>query len=447
VDLVIRNATIIDSHFTGAVDIAIDAGRIEALFSPGATCVATQEIDARGQIVMPGLIDAHVHLREPGLTYKETIATGTAAALMGGVTTVLDMPNTLPPVSTPQILQAKGELVAGRAWADTGFFALLGPGMIHQLAALVDAGCVGFKLFLGPTTGNLQAPDFGELYAAFQILADLGVPVVVHAEDRALVEYAQVQSTEDPLSYHAFLKQRPAFGEVMATQQICRLAAATGARVHIAHVALADAVEVIAQAKSHGWPITAETSPAYLFLCDEDYTDIGTAMKVLPPVRSRVDQLALWEGLHDGAIDMIATDHAPHTPADKAKDLAVAAAGAPGVETLLQLLLDASQDGQCTVTDIARWCAYVPAQIFGLASKGKICPGARADLVVVDTQAPWTIDQQQLHSKPCVSPFHGWHGVGMARHTVLAGKVVMTDSRLVGQPQGIWVKPGRVGNV
>ncbi|HHT28566.1 MAG TPA: dihydroorotase family protein [Firmicutes bacterium] len=445
-DLVIRNAKVVDAHFSGMVDIAIEGGDIGALLSPGTACTAAQELDAQGCIVMPGLIDAHVHLREPGLTHKETIATGTAAAVCGGVTTVLDMPNTAPPVSSPQILKEKGKLVAGQAWADVGFYALLGPGMVHQLAALVEVGCVGFKLFLGPTTGSLPAPDWGELYEAFQILADLGVPVVVHAEDRAWVECGQAQvSNRGVFDYQSFLIQRPKLGEVSATQQICLLAGATGAPIHIAHVTSAEAVEVIGRAKSYGWSVTAETSPMYLFLSDEDYAAVGTAMKVLPPVRGRTDQAALWAALRNGIIDMIATDHAPHTPADKDQDLANAAAGAPGVETLLPLLLDAGRQGRCTLADITRWCAYEPARRFGFPNKGRIQPGGRADLVIIDTNEVWTIDQSQLHSKSCVTPFHGRRGVGKARYAILAGNIVMADGDLVGRPRGNWVKPTQGG--
>lgn len=444
-DLVIRGAQVVSSDRIAPLDVAVNDGKIAALLAPGEPCTADECIDAHGLYLLPGLVDAHVHMRDPGMTNKESIVSGTIAAACGGVTTVLDMPNTMPPVADVPTLRAKTRLVPGRAHVDVGFYALLGPGTIDRLPDLAAAGCMGFKLFLGPTTGNLQAPDWGELTSAFRILADLRIPIVVHAEDRAMIDYWLPRARQMGDDYAAFLAGRPESGEIAATERICRLAGETGAAVHIAHVTLAQAVDVIAAAKERKWPVTAETCPPYLFLTADDYRQVGTAMKVLPPVRQAADRAALWAALRCGTLDMVATDHAPHTTDDKAKGLWDAAAGAPGVETLLPMLLAAARRGTCTLPQIVRWCAEAPAIRFGIAGKGRLTPGAWADMVLVDLQRPWEIKPQRLHSLSAsaeTTPFHGWTGNGAPVMTLLHGRVVAQDGEPVGQPAGQWVHPG-----
>lgn len=440
-DVVIRGAHVVRPQRVSRLDVAIENGKIAALLAPGATCPAHAEIDADGLILLPGLVDTHVHLREPGLTHKETIITGTMAAACGGVTTVLDMPNTMPPVTDPAILRSKGHHILGQAWVDVGLYALLGPGMNHnRLHELLEAGCVGFKLFLGPTTGNLQAPGWGELLALCHDLASLRIPLVVHAEDREVVEW-QGQVQDDVPTYEAFLASRPAWGEVDTTARMCRLAGSTGVRVHIAHVSQAEAVDVIQVAKQRGWPVTAETCPPYLFLTANDYPRVGNQMKVLPPIRYDRDQQKLWEGLHYGAIDTVATDHAPHTEDEKARPLAEAASGAAGVETMLPLLLNAVHQGRCTLQDIALWCAEAPASRFGLHGKGRITPGAWADLVLVDMEKNWMIEANSLHSLSPQNPFCGQQGRGAPVCTFLRGQVIAAEGEPVGEPTGEWVRP------
>jgi len=195
-----------------AADIAISGARIGRLLAPGETCIAEKVIDAGGLYVLPGLIDAHVHLREPGLAHKETIATGTRAAACGGVTTVLDMPNTVPPVTDVDALLAKGHMIEGQAHVDVGLFAALTPGALPRIRAMVEAGSMGFKLFLGPTTGDLEAPGWGELLDMAAIVAEMGVPFVVHAEDREMIEYWTPRGRRKGSGYDDFLDSRPEFG-------------------------------------------------------------------------------------------------------------------------------------------------------------------------------------------------------------------------------------------
>lgn len=441
IDLLVRGGKVVTSREVFQADVAIANGRVEKLLRPGSPCRSASVLDAGDLYVMPGLIDAHVHLREPGLVDKEDIASGTMAAACGGVTTVLDMPNTLPPVESAPILAAKAELIRGKAYVDVGLFALLSTGSARQINALIDAGCVGFKLFLGPTTGNLAAPSWGELLEIFSHMAGTEVPIVVHAENREVIEYWLPKAKRVGEGYDSFLASRPEFGEVAATAQVCRLAGATGTSVHIAHLALKDAVEVVRQARMAGWPVTAEACIPHLFLTADDYEIVGAAMKVLPPVRHRADQEALWQGLARGDIDIIATDHAPHLESDKEGPAWDAAAGAPGVETLLPLLLERARQGSYTLSDIARWCAAAPAARFGLEGKGCIKPGAWADLVLVDLGKEWVLEGKNLHSRCRTIPFEGRTGYGAPVLTLLRGRVVAQEGQVVGNPTGSWVRP------
>ncbi len=442
-DTLIRGGTIVTPRTLFRADIAIRDGIVTRLLAPGQTCSARQVIDADGLYVLPGLIDAHVHLREPGLTHKETIASGTQAAACGGVTTVIDMPNTLPPVVDAETVFHKGRLIEGGAQVDVGLYAALTPEACQELSQIIKAGVMGFKLFLGPTTGGLQAPGWGQLLDVFTVLAKNGLPVVVHAEEREVIEHWTARAKESGSGYHHLLASRPEFGELSATASICRLAGETGAKVHIAHVSLAGAVEMISEAKAAGWPVTGETCPPYLFLTEEDFSTIGTAMKVLPPIRRQRDQDQLWQGLHTGALDTIATDHAPHLPEEKAADIWNAPGGAPGVETLLPLMLEAVHRGKCTLCDIVRWCCARPAAIFGLSGKGHLRPGAMADIAIVDLERPWHVQNERLHSLARSSPFADWRGRGLPVATLVRGQTVARNGEPVGEPTGRWLRSDR----
>lgn len=443
-DLLIRGGQVITPHGIQQLDVVISKGIISELVPPGTSLAAKEQVDVGGLYILPGLIDAHVHMREPGYLHKESMQTGTAAAACGGVTTVLDMPNTLPPVSGPGELAAKAALISGRAHVDIGLYALLGSSDPATLQALAAAGAIGFKLFLGPTTGDLRAPEWGELLAIGPYLAELGLPVVVHAEDRSVIEYWQPRSQQVGNNYAQFMSSRPAFGELAATAQACLLAGLTGAHMHVAHVSLARALDYIEQAKAHGWPVSAEACLPHLFLTNNDYPAIGNKMKVLPPVRTADDQAALWQGLHAGALDIVATDHAPHTDADKAGSIWQSASGAPGVETLLPLMLNAAANGRCTLCDIVRWCSYMPAHLFALPGKGVIAPGYQADMVFIDMQAEWQVQPEQLHSRSAITPFAGFRGKGRVVDVYLHGQLVARDGELTGAiPSGRWLRPAR----
>lgn len=454
-NVVVRGGTIVTAERTFVADIIVRNGRIAALVENSgpvawddgdcfALASAGTVIDATGQYVLPGLIDVHVHFRDPGATDKEDFATGTKAAAAGGVTTVLDMPNTLLPVSSAAVLEEKATLVAGRAYVDYGLYGVINECNLHELAGLAEAGAAAFKLFLGPTTGDIRAPGWGRLVEVFETVRDIGLPLVVHAEDRDVIEYWEQRlvrrrdTSLDAHEYSTFLATRPRFGEAAATQTTCLLAAMTNTPVHIAHVSIAEAVGVIRQAKADGAPITAETCPTYLTMTAADCQRLGTMSKILPPIREQSDQDELWRALHDGTIDIIATDHAPHEPTAKhGLSWVEAAGGMIGVQTMLPLLLAEVDRGRLSLHDIVRWTSRKPAELFGLAHrKGDVRIGLDADLVIVDLHRETTVTEDRLQSRSKNSPLLGTTLRGAVVHTIVRGHVVVRDGHVAGRPIG-----------
>lgn len=447
-DLWIRGGIIVTEYGEFPADIKIADGKIAAVVRPGEKWEHGERdsgdaltVDASGCHVLPGVIDVHVHFRDPGLTHKEDFLTGSAAAACGGVTTVLDMPNTVPPVATADIFAEKKAALEGRSYVDYGLYAVITEGNADELPAMAEAGACAWKLFMGPTTGDIRAPELGELLHIFEhVVRPLGLPVVVHAEDRSVIEEAQRRVRDSGRSdYSALLASRPRMGEIIATETAARLAETTGVPVHIAHVTLAEAVDVIARHKARGVPITAETCPHYLWLSDEDVEALLPEAKILPLIRGSADRAALWEGITAGTIDVVATDHAPHRPEEKegASDLWAVPAGSPGVETLLPLMLDAVHEGRLTLPRLVQLLCANPARIFGLhPAKGSLRPGSDGDVVIIDLREKTTIDQSRLHSKVKRSLFHGKTVQGKIRATIVRGQIVAENGELVGQPEG-----------
>lgn len=414
----------------------------------------TGEIDASGLWVIPGAVDVHVHFREPGLTDKEDFMTGSAAAAVGGVTTVLDMPNTLPPVTNGSLLRQKKEGLAGRSYVDYGLFGCLTAGevpgaedvawLIDQVEAMLQEGACGIKIFMGPTTGDIRSPGFGTLYQVCKHFASTDVIFTFHCEDRESIEVStsMIQSAKGSLhKYQTLLDARPRFGELIATDAALRLALETGAKVHIAHVALKEAVWAIERAKAAGARVSAETCPQYLLLTDEDYPVLGEMMKVLPPIRHQDDQDVLWEGLRSGIIDCVATDHAPHqrsvgqAPVDPPSAL-TGPFGCAGVETMLPLMLHCATSRGISVDDVVKWCATHPADIYHLSGKGRLSPGADADIVLIDPRIEWIIEDATWRSKSNNTPFWGLQLKGKPVLTLSKGRVIAQDGQVVGAPIG-----------
>lgn len=437
-DLVITGATVVTETATLKADLAVKDGLVLAIGAPGAMPDAAERLDAAGLHLLPGAIDVHVHFREPGYTHKEDWATGTAAAAMGGVTTVFEMPNTSPPTGTPEALRLKQE-AAKKAHVDYGLYGLLAEDNIDQLEALIEGGVAAFKCFMGNTFGNLPSPSTGAMLEGFEIVAKHGLRIALHAETASIMawrgERLKAAGRRDPLVH---LASRPAIVAIEAVARAAILAEWTGARIHVLHISSADELRPLREAKARGVDVTGETGPHYLLFDETAYDTLGSVIRVNPPIREKHHQDGLWAGLADGTIDMIATDHAPHDPAEKVKnDIWSADCGFPGVETQMSLMLTQVTAGRVALQDYVRLSSAAPAKAFGLyPRKGALLPGSDADITLVDLAREETIAAERLHSRGKITPFEGMRVRGVPVHTLVRGRFVMRDRALVAETRG-----------
>jgi dihydroorotase len=437
-DLILFGGTIVTDTAQFRASIAIRDGAIFAIGDDAAMPEAHERVDVTGKYLLPGAIDAHVHFREPGYTHKETWETGTASAAMGGVTTVFEMPNTKPPTGTVEALNIKLK-AAESAYVDFGIYGLLAEDNLDQLEALIEGGVAAFKCFMGNTFANLPAPPSGAILEGFEIIAKHGYRVALHAENASIMARRQTKlraaGRNDPLAH---LAARPAVVAVEAVSRAAILAEWTGARIHILHVSSGDELRPLREAKARGVDITAETCPHYLLLDEHAYTEKGSLIRVNPPVREKSHQDQLWKGVADGTIDMIATDHAPHSAAEKHNDdIWCADCGFTGVETQMPLMLTQVQAGRMTLNDYVRMTSTAPARAFGLfPRKGALIPGADADIVVIDLDREEIVDSGMLQSKGPSTPFDQAKVKGVPIHTLVRGRFVMRDRALVTEAKG-----------
>ena len=440
-----RNGRIVTPWSIHEADILVRGGVIESV-GRGLSSEGAEVIDARGCYVFPGGVDEHVHMREPGLTHKEDFSSGTKAAAAGGITTILEMPNTLPPVDSPERLSSKREALRGKAYVDFGLYGVLHDGNVDELTDMWREGAVGFKVFLGPTTGDLPAPNDASLYEAMNLSARHGFTLAFHAENRDLVKYfTEKVKASDRRDYEAHADSRPSICEEEAVSRLIIFAKRTGAKVLIVHVSAKESVELLREARARGLRVWGETCPHYLLLTREAHKRYGALVKVNPPLRDEEDRRALWKALRDDAIRTVGSDHAPHTPEEKSGDIWRAQAGFIGVETMLPILLDASFKGLISLEKTASLASYWPARIFGLyPRKGSIEVGGDGDLIIVDPHGETKIDAGRLHSKHKLTPFDGMRLRGRIRYTILRGVVVAEDGELrVESPIGEPVSPVR----
>ncbi len=372
-------------------------------------------------VLLPGLVDTHVHVNEPGRAEWEGFATATRAAAAGGVTTVLDMPlNSIPPTLDPEALAEKRRAAAGQCWVDVGFWGGAVPGNLGRLGALLDAGAFGVKCFL-PDSGVPEFPALGAegLVAACEELAAVDGVLLVHAEDPGVLAAAPEAGGR---SYARFLESRPAAAEDVAVASVLDAARRTGARVHVVHLSSAGALVLLEEAKADGVRVTVETCPHYLVLAAEVVPDGATEVKCCPPVRGAANRDALWRGLADGVIDMVVSDHSP-CPADLKGDGDFGAAwgGIAGLQLGLPLVWTEARRRGHTLADVVRWMATAPAALARLATKGAIFAGSAADLVAFAPDEGWVVEPALLHHRHPVSPYSGTGLRGAVRSTWLAG--------------------------
>jgi dihydroorotase (multifunctional complex type) len=391
-----------------------------------------------------------VHFRSPGLEYKEDWDTGSQAAAAGGITTVIDMPNVVPPTSTVEGLDAKRACARDRSYVDYAFYAVIVEGHMDQILPLAASGVVGYKIFLGETVGNIAAPPNGEIVDAWRIVAGTGLRCGVHAEDDGITLYLrkklQAQGRRDPLAH---LESRPPVSEAAAVARAILLAREARSRLMIYHMSAAEGVALVRQAKDRGLDVMGETAPHYLILDAQDMVRmrLGSLLKINPPVRGAEHGEALWRGLCDGTVEVLGTDHSPHTPEEKMAhdpmgDIWKALPGWPGVETSVPLMLTQVNAGRLTLNEYVKRQAEGPARAWNLwPRKGHLGRGADGDVTVVDMRREGTIDQNTLHSKSRVTPFHGFRVTGMPVFTIVRGRVVMKHGEIYGAPAGQMLRP------
>lgn len=399
----VRNGAVVTSTSIARADVLIEGETIAAIGLSLSAPPGAQVVDADGLLILPGLIDPHVHLREPGGEHKEDWTTGTRAALAGGFTTVLAMPNTSPPISSQETLAQALDLAAAKAVCDYGLFVGATAENAEEAASLQDA--VGLKLYMGSSTGSLLVADLEEQAAHFERYPGA---IAVHAEDEEAVAY-----------FAKYGQRRPPICAALAVARALVLAERFCCRLHICHVSTAQELALIRDARARGVRVTCEVTPHHLFLSVEDERRLGSLGLMNPPLRSQEDVAALWEALN--AFDCLATDHAPHTLEEK--NSPTPPAGVPGLETALPLMLTATEEGRVALPAIARLMAEGPARVFGLARKGRLAIGYDADLTLVDPTAEWTIDERLLFSKCGWSPFAGRKVKGRVEQVFLRGQL------------------------
>ena len=450
IDLLIKNGTLVSPLASYRGHLLIRDGKVLDVLLRDDLPKAKEVIDATGLHVLPGLIDPHVHFRSPGLEYKEDWDTGSQAAVVGGITTVLDNPNVIPPTADVEALQLKLQKARGASYCDYGLIAVIMEGNLDKIVSLAESGAIGYKIFMGETVGNIPSPSDGEIIDAWKIMRGTGLRCTVHAEDNSIILYLraklQKEGRKDPMAH---LDSRPAVAEAECVHRAILFAREAGSKLMIYHLSSKEGLEQVRRGKTDGVDVKCETGPHYLLFEGQDMVrmGLGTLLKMNPPVRSREHGEALWGGLLDGTIEVIGTDHSPHSLEEKMADNPMgdvwkAIPGWPGVETNVPLMLTQVNAGRLTLNRYVKVQAEGPARAWNLwPRKGNLDRGADADVTIVDLTKESVIDRARLHSKSKLTPFHGWRVKGMPVYTIIRGSVVMKNGEIYGTPSGEHIKP------
>ena len=454
-DLVITGGLVVTSKKVFPATIAIQEGHIAGVLDPVERPAANQHVAADGLHILPGLIDTHIHFRDPARPDREDFISGTSAAAAGGVTTIFEMPISEPAVNSGQILTERSRQVQPRAIVDFALYGAAAHDNLDQIPAMAAAGAIAFKTFLtAPPPGRTQefiglsCPNVGNLPEVMAAVAQTGLLHCFHCENNDLLEYYKQKMVAagrgDGLA-HA--ESRPPIVEDVSVANVLALAEDIGGRVQVVHISSHRAAQLAQEAKRRGVAVTVETCPQYLFLTFEALRDHGPFAKCNPALRSAEEVAALWPYLLDGTIDVVGSDHSPYRPTEKETgldDVFKAPAGMPGVESMLPLMLTAVNQGQLTLPQVARLMAERAAELFHLPSKGQIAPGCDADLTLVDMTTAWTFDRHQCFSKAKdnMRAYHGRAMQGQVVSTLVRGVTVYHQGKITGQPgHGRFLRP------
>ena len=429
--LLIKNCKVMVNGEFLERNILIDdeSGKIARIVVASEMASADEVLDAEGNHAIPGAIDAHVHCREPGLTNKEDFLTASRAAAAGGVTTILDMPNTKPATTTIKLLNEKRKLAAAKSIVNYGFHFGATASNLDEIRKAKNIAAV--KVYMGSSTGDLLVTDEKALEGIFSA----GKTIAAHAESEELIkantEIFSEAEKSDPLEMHLRIRSNE-----VAEREVLRaaeMAKKNKAQLHICHVSTKEEAEIIAASKKENTKLSCEATPHHLFLsADNEMAEkLGTYAKVNPPLRLKEDVAALWQAISAGTIDMVATDHAPHLPAEKEQDYWNAPSGMPGLQTMLPLLLDAVNNGKLTLKQLIKLTSENPAAVFRIQNKGKIARGYDADITIVDLDKEKTIKNEAMLSKCGWTPFNWRKAKGAVAATIVNGKIIYRDDAII----------------
>lgn len=433
-ELVIKGGTCLTPSGRVETDIGVRGGRVAGIGDLG-KADAEKVLEAKGLHVLPGVIDSQVHFREPGNEHKEDLESGTRGAVLGGVTAIFEMPNTNPSTTTGKALEDKIDRATGRAWCDFAFFVGAAEENVNRLAGLEQLpGCCGIKIFMGSSTGSLLVREKGLLR---EVLQRGRRRIAIHAEDEDRLEerFEYARDGKKPYCHPIWRDEQTA---ILATEKILALVRETRRRIHLLHVTTHQEMALLAEQKDL---VTVEVTPQHLTLAAPDaYDKLGTLAQMNPPIRDEKHREGLWRAVADGVVDVIGSDHAPHTLEEKGKPYPASPSGMPGVQTLVPVMLNHVNEGRLTLERFVDLTSASPARVYNIARKGRIALGYDGDFTLVDLKAKKTIENGMMASKCGWTPFDGMKVTGWPVATVIRGNIVMRDDEVQGTQIGRTVR-------